>query len=490
MESVLLAPNTLTPALNNLLVATVCVVLIGWSVVAVCLGMSIGEAYRMSLNRVLVVPGVGGLIQLVDSFSRPHLRRSLADRTAAVSRAARQVVLPLKVSYKEPSRILVYGHLASPSFSLPKPSSPPPVAHAAGVLPPLTHLPPPRPLPPGAHTLVFELSVWADAIVQPVWGAHVAAVEAAHARGVTGLESFHAGGGTPAFLSSCASALVEWESRSSSASTAAAAAAAAAAFDRQRSEVHTGVHSHPPSPSSLSNRASLATGPRECCSGVLLHAGDGTAPDVGTALYVSAADGSVAPWTGARKAWAGGWDEVAHARMRRGAGSEPTRVRLSFPIPPSLPPLTLQRDGRYLLALVLVPPPMRATALAAASSSGMCAALVTVELKPEPSAEVNHMAREDGEGSVRETTGYAVIATSLALLQGYGVAVGDVYEQGGEGGGRPSCVVCLSAPASILLHPCRHLATCGECAAHLEKCPVCRAEAVGHFSVPESALSE
>ena len=36
------------------------------------------------------------------------------------------------------------------------------------------------------------------------------------------------------------------------------------------------------------------------------------------------------------------------------------------------------------------------------------------------------------------------------------------------------CVVCMSAPRSIVLIPCGHLAVCQSCYTRLQQCPVCR----------------
>lgn len=41
------------------------------------------------------------------------------------------------------------------------------------------------------------------------------------------------------------------------------------------------------------------------------------------------------------------------------------------------------------------------------------------------------------------------------------------------------CIVCLEAPKQILLEPCHHMALCGECAAQVDTCPVCRAPKTG-----------
>lgn len=39
-----------------------------------------------------------------------------------------------------------------------------------------------------------------------------------------------------------------------------------------------------------------------------------------------------------------------------------------------------------------------------------------------------------------------------------------------------ACVVCLEAPRTILLMPCRHVCCCKDCAERLDRCPMCRTE--------------
>jgi hypothetical protein len=49
------------------------------------------------------------------------------------------------------------------------------------------------------------------------------------------------------------------------------------------------------------------------------------------------------------------------------------------------------------------------------------------------------------------------------------------------------CVVCMDAPRSVLLLPCKHLALCEECSESLQAggnkgaCPVCRVPCVQHI---------
>ena len=78
----------------------------------------------------------------------------------------------------------------------------------------------------------------------------------------------------------------------------------------------------------------------------------------------------------------------------------------------------------------------------------------------------------------------ALVCDLVAVLPDSAFAVSDVWgagaTSGGGGGGSGAdddCVVCLSAPATTALLPCRHWCVCDACFAHLAaKCPVCRAE--------------
>lgn len=51
----------------------------------------------------------------------------------------------------------------------------------------------------------------------------------------------------------------------------------------------------------------------------------------------------------------------------------------------------------------------------------------------------------------------------------------------GAGEHRGECVVCLCEPRAVVLLPCRHLAVCGDCLPHLDKCPCCRAAFDGYL---------
>lgn len=49
------------------------------------------------------------------------------------------------------------------------------------------------------------------------------------------------------------------------------------------------------------------------------------------------------------------------------------------------------------------------------------------------------------------------------------------------------CVVCMDAPRSVLLLPCKHLALCGDCSHQLQGssnncCPVCRVQVTQHIA--------
>jgi hypothetical protein len=41
------------------------------------------------------------------------------------------------------------------------------------------------------------------------------------------------------------------------------------------------------------------------------------------------------------------------------------------------------------------------------------------------------------------------------------------------------CVVCLAVPKTMLLRPCKHVATCANCSQNLMSCPICRSRIDG-----------
>lgn len=107
----------------------------------------------------------------------------------------------------------------------------------------------------------------------------------------------------------------------------------------------------------------------------------------------------------------------------------------------------------------------------------------TVPPSPQPCSTPEEAFRPE-TGAYRVSFG--VEGQTLAVLPGRSVSVGDVFIEGGGSGAAAQCVVCLSAPPSVLMLTCRHLAVCAECHAHLDKCPVCRAPPGdgGHILVP------
>ena len=46
------------------------------------------------------------------------------------------------------------------------------------------------------------------------------------------------------------------------------------------------------------------------------------------------------------------------------------------------------------------------------------------------------------------------------------------------------CTICMSAPSSIALLPCRHCCVCPDCFERLQACPICRAEFGSHVELP------
>ena len=50
-------------------------------------------------------------------------------------------------------------------------------------------------------------------------------------------------------------------------------------------------------------------------------------------------------------------------------------------------------------------------------------------------------------------------------------------------GGQTTCIVCFVNPKSHAAVPCGHQCACGDCAAKLNECPVCRASGVSWLHV-------
>ena len=90
--------------------------------------------------------------------------------------------------------------------------------------------------------------------------------------------------------------------------------------------------------------------------------------------------------------------------------------------------------------------------------------------------------RRHAMGSAPTTTRLQLVSELLVVLQDTAFAVADVWDGSRNGaaataGGDGDCVICLSAPATTAVLPCRHLCICSACTAHLNPrlCPVCRA---------------
>ena len=48
-----------------------------------------------------------------------------------------------------------------------------------------------------------------------------------------------------------------------------------------------------------------------------------------------------------------------------------------------------------------------------------------------------------------------------------------------------ACTLCFDRPSAAALHPCGHSGICVECAAQLERCPLCRAKVASVVEVEE-----
>jgi hypothetical protein len=91
-------------------------------------------------------------------------------------------------------------------------------------------------------------------------------------------------------------------------------------------------------------------------------------------------------------------------------------------------------------------------------------------------------------GLVWEFERYAVCSDHSLRLEDVFMPAGDDSGAPADGGrepaaasGAPTCVVCLTDPASVITLPCRHYAVCGGCHQHVSQCPICRAPFHGHI---------
>lgn len=90
-------------------------------------------------------------------------------------------------------------------------------------------------------------------------------------------------------------------------------------------------------------------------------------------------------------------------------------------------------------------------------------------------------------------SGFEVLSQEV-LLDGVKRQLLDVYglvetQHGGEVTGAEPCAVCLGAPRSTVVLPCRHCCVCIECAPTMHatesRCPICRQTAVGLLQVDD-----
>lgn len=596
-SNILIAPNLLSPPLQTLMTATVVSLLLAWMTAVLCMRSSIAELLLSShkRNKILLLEGVGGAASVVDTYSRRHLKAALQARAGAALQRSLVVqghVLFGKGLFKEPARLSVQG-IHAESDTLPSTAGSPPstVPHQATV---------PSPPPPGApggpgttgsftsntpdssswlhaqsplhraesseaaqgvQQLSFELKLWCDCIVTPVWGLHVSALHALHSKGTQGLRDFHAAGGVPSFLRTCHSAMVEWHQTEGR---------VRASNDEEEAE-EGGVGSVTPNMGSSSASVTpispvAAGGVRSSTVRIRLDPVD--APHAHTHAHAQAQAQAGTGIGGAGNAplsLTGTGDLVSlfepadcvlidkeHMQILRCGGSHssgagagaatflgteaagrpaPTIARVSVPIPAVLPPMTLDVDHRLLCALVVQPLPASqlpgrvgaADLKGGAPGDVVHALVIAVHLEADEGAEQQggHATAAASEPSAAPGAALAPVpvpaasgspihpspaapsaftthGTTLVVLLGRALQLKDVYiegthAEGSTGTGKsvpePLCVVCLSSAPSACLLPCGHLAVCTTCNAHIDKCPVCRAEASkGHMVVPPGLL--
>ena len=90
---------------------------------------------------------------------------------------------------------------------------------------------------------------------------------------------------------------------------------------------------------------------------------------------------------------------------------------------------------------------------------------------PEPAPATPVIVAEAPVGAFAAPSPAPLHSSSAALG-----ATGAASAQPPSGARGGECVVCLSGPASHIMHPCCHLCACGECGPRFEskECPVCR----------------
>ena len=123
------------------------------------------------------------------------------------------------------------------------------------------------------------------------------------------------------------------------------------------------------------------------------------------------------------------------------------------------------RNGRFVFVVVL--------------DTGVLRQFLTMECEDEPSRitcrVLSHELECGSDGVVR------VLQSAYGLLGAVGATPSST----------DGCVVCMSCPASVLAHPCRHVCMCEDCARSCPACPMCRGaiQRLERVSVQKNQLS-
>lgn len=96
---------------------------------------------------------------------------------------------------------------------------------------------------------------------------------------------------------------------------------------------------------------------------------------------------------------------------------------------------------------------------------------------------LNHDGLTAAEYASQSTMGQACAVYLVQLEHDTAVKVKAPEEGEVQPRGTTCCSVCLKGAMEVVLKPCRHVATCTACTAHLRHCPVCRAPIVSSEKV-------
>lgn len=92
----------------------------------------------------------------------------------------------------------------------------------------------------------------------------------------------------------------------------------------------------------------------------------------------------------------------------------------------------------------------------------------------KPPAEIRNAARD----AARRAAGVRSVSDAKS---GGGDSGSDGEDQDDD---EHECTICMCAPSSIALLPCRHCCVCPDCFERLQACPICRAEFGSHVELP------